>query len=284
MISLASINTWPWYKRLPLKWTAFGLATLIVCNPHPVLLFRHLQRLQNPNDLIEPNAPALAPMIEELRPQMSPDLPAKLRLQRVERYVLKRIPYEWDWNTWGNADYLPTVAEVVEMGREDCDGRAVVAASLLRHFGFQTELVSDFSHVWVKTDRGETMGPGEQKIIVATKDGLKIRTAGLTQIPKAMAYGIAVFPLRRELILVVVMWLLMIRRDRGAVRIGAAIVLLVIGLLALREGGGDYLAPTRWLQFGGGATMLVGTVFALARPRRVRSCHTQESLLSPPRR
>ena len=44
----------------------------------------------------------------------------------VEKFVYGHVPYAWDWDTWGVADYLPSVAEVRRMGREDCDGRAVV--------------------------------------------------------------------------------------------------------------------------------------------------------------
>ena len=149
-----------WY-RIPIKLAILGFTVLFVCFPYPGRLVRHVTRWQSPNTLIEPNAPALEPLVAALRPQITADMEPKEVLKTVEKFVYKEISYDWDWNTWGMADYIPTVAEAIAKGREDCDGRAVVAASLLARLGYDAAIVTDFAHVWVKTEHGETMGAAE---------------------------------------------------------------------------------------------------------------------------
>lgn len=263
----AALNQLRWYFRWPIKWAIFGIVYVIVCFPYPHLIIRHLQHWSDPNALIEPDAPALQPLANKLRAQMPPDMPPPQVLNHVEAFVYKHVPYDWDWNTWGMADYLPTVAEIMKIGHEDCDGRAVIAASLLKNLGYDARIVTDFAHVWVATDFGETMGPGKTKTVEVTDKGLKINARGLLQIPEILSYGIAVFPLPRELILVVVFWLLLLRRAAIWQTI-VALGLLVGGLMLVRYGAADYRAPRHAIELAGLAVFIVG-VLLLALGRRV---------------
>lgn len=270
------LNRLKWYTRIPAKWAVFGLVFLVVCFPYPNLLVRHVRHWQDPNALIEPDAKALAPLIKELEPMMSDTMPSQEALRTVENFVYEKLPYDWDWNVWGNADYLPTVTEALEKGREDCDGRAVVAASLLKRFGFEVQIVTDFAHVWVKTDRGETMGPGKRKAVVATDKGLQLRFDALQALPKAMAYSIAPFPLSRELVLLAVAWLLLLRVGGGKACNLVALLLLLDGLMLLRIGGKDFRSPIVWMQVLGLlnwiAVLICMFVWAGRNARRVGAC------------
>lgn len=252
------LNTLRWKIRLPVKSALFGLAALVVCFPYPRLLIRHIQHWSDPSVLVDASDPALQPLIEELRPKITDDLTPKQVLATVQEYVRGKIEYDWDWNTWGMADYLPTVGEAIALGREDCDGQAVVAASLLSHLGYDAELVTDFAHVWVKTEVGETMGPGKRKAVIASKEGLIVTLQAIGQLPQALGLGIAVFPFPRELILVLVMWLLLLRRRGGAYCYVTALLLFVSGLYLLREGGRFYLRPEVWKQLSGLLLMIGG--------------------------
>jgi hypothetical protein len=267
MHRLLVLNRLRWYTRLPAKWAVLGLTLLIVCFPYPSRLFRHLQHWRDPNALIEPDAPALEPFVTELRRRLTPDLSPAQTLRHVERFVYEKIPYEWDWNTWGTADYLPTVAEVFEMGKEDCDGRAVVAASLLRRLGFEAELVTDFAHLWVKTDQGETMGPGKQKAIIATEEGLRLQASALAELPRALSYGVAVFPLYRELIVLLMAWLLLLRSHGGVACSLVGLALLLAGLFLWRAGGTGYRHSALWMQWSGIVGIGVGVIWLLWRAR-----------------
>lgn len=262
------LNALRWYLRWPAKVAVLAFALLAVCFPYPHLLARHLDHWRDPNGLIEPNASQLTPLLEELRPKLSPDMPARDTLRAVERFVYRKIPYAWDWDTWGTADYLPTLAEVLEQGREDCDGRAVVAASLLANLGFEAELVTDFGHVWVKTERGETMSPGERKALRVTDEGYEFQKGAFVQATRHLAYGIAVFPLRRELLVLLVLWWLLLRRGGGRFPSLLGLVLLLDGLLILRLASTDYRNPLLAMQMVGLLNMGAGLFALLVWARR----------------
>lgn len=273
MEKLLALNKLRWPIRLPVKWAVFALSGLIVCFPYPARLIRHVQHWKDPHRLIEPNAPALQPLVQELAPILREKHTPRKALKAVQRFVYKKIPYEWDWNTWGMADYLPTVTEAIEKGREDCDGQAVVAASLLAHFGYHAELVTDFVHVWVKTDQGELMGPGRRKAVVATDKGLIVQQGALTQVPRALAFGAAVFPLIRELILVVVMWFLFLRADASVWSRVLGLGLFLAGLFLLRAGGVTLGDPALFKQLAGLLAIVAGWIVML---RRSRCCSSRD--------
>lgn len=263
------------HLRVPLKAACFTLLVVAVCFPHPVRLARHLGRLANLQLLIEPHAPELAAWDDDLRdclgkaaraatakrPTSPPGdgpalgglltrLPPRRVQAEVERFVYERVQYAWDWDTWGNADYVPTVAEMFAMAesrdgvlREDCDGRAVMAASLMRRLGYESSVATDLRHVWVVTPQGEWMGPGREKALVSTPRGnrLALRTA-LGNVPMSLSYGVAVFPLWRELVILGGAFLLARHRRTPVWAKGLAVLLLVDGLLFLRCGVIDPLA------------------------------------------
>ncbi len=262
------LNGLSWYARLPIKWALWGLVILAVCFPYPDRLVRHLRHWIDPNQLVEPDAPALKPMVEELRAELTDGLAPKDALKRVERFVYEKIRFEWDWNTWGVVDYLPTVSEVIEQGKEDCDGRAVVAASLLRNFGFEAYLVNDLAHMWVRTEVGDTMSPGEKPVAVATERGLEIRLPSIVDSLKALAFGVAVFPRGRELIIVFALWLLLLRRNGGVACSLISLALLIAGLLLTRNASRIYQTPIVWMQLTGAAAVLAGTFGQLIWARR----------------
>ena len=255
------------HVRVLAKFAVLSLAILVVLYPYPNVLIRQLDHLANPNALIQPDAPALKPLIEDVSKLIMPKADASTTLGIIESYVSARIPYAWDWDTWGVADYMPTVEETLAAGREDCDGRAVIAASLLTHLGFKAQLVADGAHVWVWTPNGETMGPHAVRTIQATSEGFVIDWAGLRVMPKTLAFGIAVFPLERELILVGVIWLLLLAPGVGRAQAIAAAGMLVLALALFRYGGADFDAPL-WVALWMGLGLLGGAVvLCLAHPR-----------------
>ncbi len=246
----------------------------MVCFPYPHLFVRHIQHWRDPNALIEPDAPGLKPWLVELEPDLDGLEAGSEALKVVERFVYRKVPYAWDWDTWGVADYLPTVPETLQAGAEDCDGRAVISASLLRNLGYEADLVTDSVHVWVKTDHGETMSPGRLPKLIETRDGkAHVRWRSLLNLPKSAAYGIAVFPLLRELIVVAVFWLLALRKGMRSLDAAICLALLSGGLLLLRISGAEPWHPTN-LHFAGQwtalATMLTGVVALQIAYRRAR--------------
>jgi len=68
MKSLLFLNNLRWYWRWPTKTAVFVFSIVAVCYPYPHLLVRQIGRLANPNSLIEPDSPALRPLIDDLTP------------------------------------------------------------------------------------------------------------------------------------------------------------------------------------------------------------------------
>lgn len=253
--------------RLPIRWPfkglIFALAVFVVCFPSPFQFIRHVERWRAPDHLIEPNAPALQPWFEEIQSRLTTPRNSKEDLHQVEAFVYEKLPYAYDWDLWGNADYIPTVAEALQAGREDCDGRAVVAASLLARMGYKPRLVTDFGHVWVWTEQGETMSPGQSIAVVAEEGGkLALQPSALADLFQAAALGLRIFNPYRELILAVILWLLLLGgpRIRFMAGVQLALILLAFGVIHLGRVGG-YSA----LRLGGASRMgIAGALLGIA--------------------
>ena len=265
-----------WSLKLALLLLLLGL----VLYPNPVLLVRNIQHWSRLDQLPDPHDPALDDLAAALEPQLAGVTSDRQALAIVEAYVITRLPYAWDWETWGVADYVPTVAEAIDKGREDCDGQAVVAAALLRRHGYEAHLVTDGTHVWVWTPSGETMSPmrtaSGRSVVSADEDGSHFDLlaiidprALLIDWPVSLAYGIHVFPLWRELVLVAGLWLCLLgvepRRRREVAGGGGLVLALVLLRLA---GGWERAIPAAALAWVGVIVVGVVLCWAWRSPRR----------------
>jgi hypothetical protein len=298
-----------WYLRLPLKWLVFTVITLFVLFPNPFRLARHLSHIANLDAMVEPAAPGLAAWEDEVRRRLEkkrqdqffvsrgadnsdiPPIDPRAAQIEVERFVYAKVGYAWDWDVWGMADYMPTVSEMFEQAavaedrrmREDCDGRAVIAASLMRRLGYESRLVTDLRHVWVTTPQGEWMGPGRKKAIRSSRRGNETQWAtALSNVPVSLSYGVAVFPIWREAIILVTGILLMLHRGMSSRAMAVGVLLMVQGLLYLRLG---CFAPAQlsreasaWPAWIGGVHLLAGSVVLLVYSSRARREATKRRL------
>jgi len=74
----------------------------------------------------------------------------------IEKFVLKRIRYVSDYETWDNMEYWPTAEEVWQRRQEDCDGRAILAVSILRSRGYPSaRLAISLDHMWAEVNSRE---------------------------------------------------------------------------------------------------------------------------------
>jgi hypothetical protein len=161
---------WRWLEtRRPLKRAALKVAllagvVLFALYPNPVLFVRQINHLLDTESLIQPDLPAMPEINREIDQLMATNAPPLTEFKAVERFVYRRITYQYDWHGWWNIDYWPTAAEVWERKREDCDGRAVLATSILRARGYpEARLVANLEHVWVAVGTNELMGPMADK-------------------------------------------------------------------------------------------------------------------------
>jgi hypothetical protein len=238
---------WDWLaarsagQRIFIKCVLLGVFTLPVFFPWPGQLLKQIPRWKNPDSLIETNAPFLAAINQRIDGQLKLDGTRKDELQAVERFVYREIKYGYDWDVWGNTDYWPTVAEVWENKREDCDGQAVLTASILRSRGFEeVHIVGNLSHVWVTAGTNEVMSPQADRNFQRVDGKLKVKLPGVKTFLLTWAH-INRFPVVRSLLLLMAVLLLMLHPVWDVKQWWMTFGIGVAGLLLLYDWGGKYL-------------------------------------------
>ncbi|SDY80841.1 hypothetical protein [Tindallia californiensis] len=121
--------------------------TLFVLYPNPMKLGLSIYRIFHPPI----NAVGVAHLLEEI-----PLEPAE-----IETYVLREIPYQYDWVTYGMPWYFPTLEEVLDNKTGDCKSRFLVLASLFESQEIPYQLSFSLSHFWVVYE-GKAETPLEQ--------------------------------------------------------------------------------------------------------------------------
>jgi hypothetical protein len=118
------------------RWVTLLLWTLIALYPNPLMLYTSAQRAWSPP--IDPQA------VRQLAATL-PDDPRAIEAAVDTTLVHYAVP----WETHGVPWYFPSAAEVLEQGQGDCQGRAVVLASILQAKGIPARFVGSFDHLWV---------------------------------------------------------------------------------------------------------------------------------------
>lgn len=140
-----------------------SLWTLLVLYPNPYRLFASLYRIYQP----AVNANAIA--------HLQGDLPETA--QEIEEYVLRTVPYQYDWQTYGVPFYFPRVDEVLEKGAGDCKSRFVVLASIFESLEIPYQQQFSLSHFWINYE-GKEENPIEipdSALFVRNEQGLRIQ-------------------------------------------------------------------------------------------------------------
>jgi hypothetical protein len=113
----------------------FILWILFVLYPNPLNLIISIQRVLN----FDADPGVVESMLNDL-----PSAPVD-----IEKAVLARIPYRYDWELYSMPWYCPTVEEVLERGAGDCKARALVLASVLEVKNITYQVHSSPMHIWV---------------------------------------------------------------------------------------------------------------------------------------
>src|SRR5690554_6325548 len=126
----------PMRKRLVLMMLLFfSFWTLFVLYPNPYRLALSLYRIIHPA-----TNPAAVVELLETAPSEARD---------IEEFVLKEIPYQYDWQTYGVPFYFPTAEEAMEKRTGDCKSHFVVLASLFEAKDIDYRQSFSLSHFWV---------------------------------------------------------------------------------------------------------------------------------------
>lgn len=68
----------------------------------------------------------------------------------LEIFTYLRIKHKPDLMQYLTVDHLPTVSEVLRSGIDDCDGRAILAATLVLFRGYDAWVLAHPTHYWVE--------------------------------------------------------------------------------------------------------------------------------------
>ncbi len=139
------------------------LWTFLVLYPNPYRFGVSLYRVFNP--AINPEA--ITHLLED-----APEDP-----QEIEKYVLRTIPYQFDWQTYGVPFYFPKTEEVLANSTGDCKSRFVILASIFEAKGISYRQSFSLSHFWVHYDGKEenSIEMESNALLTRNDEGLKIQ-------------------------------------------------------------------------------------------------------------
>ena len=116
---------------------------------NPFIWKSQIERFSSPEQLVQPQK--VAQFYEEMREGIKHD-PEEIFL-----YTKWKIPYSADFVHHGALNHLATAEEVLQSGKEDCDGQAVLLCSVLRYAGYSAYAVIGPSHAWVEVKTDELL-------------------------------------------------------------------------------------------------------------------------------
>ena len=94
------------FLRWPAKALLFAAAAFLVLFPDPGRARTLMARVQDMEQLLDPEHPALAPLEQQARASLSNTADGRSALRVVEKVVYEHVPYSFDWQTWGVVEWL----------------------------------------------------------------------------------------------------------------------------------------------------------------------------------
>lgn len=148
-------------RRLKATGWALGLCVLL-CFPAFWLLPEQVhRRVTRETSLLTPDAPAVQQAVTEFLAE-TPDFasqPLADQLAAVKAWVMREVVWELDFVLYSVAAHVGTPTEALTLGSDDCQGQAVVMASMLLALGFpHVWAVESPFHWWVLV-RDPALGP-----------------------------------------------------------------------------------------------------------------------------
>jgi len=277
---LAKLNFW---QRLLVKSGMFSLVVLFVHFPDPSLLAKQIGHLLHPERLIQTDFAGIAEINREIDASLPPNPTRADELRATERFVDLNVTYDFDWNVWGNADYWPTAAEVWAKRKEDCDGQAVLAASILRSRGFGTAtLAGNITHVWVVVDKDELMSPGTETNFSGSGGVISVALPSWRLMLDGTAFYLCQFPGGRLLIMLLCAIVLCHHPSRNLTSLLAVSALCLCGYALIVRWSSNAPESLNRLDFAGGILLLGSApILAASVPALVRKLRPREITSGP---
>lgn len=269
------IARFPVWAQIILKSAIFVVVLIIVLFPNPILLVKQIYTYTHLDSLIQTTFPEMEHINQELDAILPSNATRQQEFQMIQRYVYQHIPYMYDWHNWGNADFWPTAEQVWQRQREDCDGQAVLAASILRARGFESaRLMGNIRHIWVAVDEEELMSPDREQTVIYEEGKIRINWPSRELLFGALAIYFGDFPGIRHVILLFTLLGLCYHPGSSFSRFLGLAIMALIGLIVLQDWARQTLqtrAGTIDIHFVGGSLLLCGAIFlAVIMKKRVQ--------------
>ncbi|MBN1465745.1 hypothetical protein JXA02_08300 [candidate division KSB1 bacterium] len=230
---------WHWLSersflvRLIIKTVLFICIFLVVTFPNPVLNIKQVQAYLNTETLFDTNfeLDVINAEIDSLLPANHTTLD---EYKAVVQFVYQHIPYQFDWDNWGNSEYWPSASETWRRGREDCDGRAILAVAIFRSRGYKdANIVGSMKHLWIKVGDQELMGPDRETIMVMDQGQKKMRMPPFIYMVEAMALQLSYYPIFRMLLITLIALILLYHPATDVQRLLGLAVVAIIGFVLI---------------------------------------------------
>lgn len=226
----------PWVGKMMIKIAIFAAILITVLFPNPALLFRQIAAYSNTESLIQTDFPGIEQINQDVNAALPAGVTRQQEFQAIQRYVYHNIPYAYDWDNWGNVDFWPTAAQVWARRQEDCDGQAVLAASILRARGFESaRLVGNIRHIWVAVDEQELMSPDREQTLVREGGKVRLKLPSWELLLGSTALYFSEFPAFRNALLLIVLIGLCYHPGRSRSQFLGLTVMGLLGFLLVHD-------------------------------------------------
>jgi hypothetical protein len=250
--------------RVLLKITIFCCVLFFILNPNPKRFVHQVQRYFQTELLIQEKFTGIDRINREINALLPSNATPQEEFAVVQSYVYEHIAYEYDWDNWGNIDYWPTAEDVWARQREDCDGRAVLAASILRSRGFDSAtLAGSIRHIWVQIGERGLMAPDTEQNVRISGGELSVSLPSLQILLESTALYVADFPTIRNLILFFAALLLCYHPSRKLSQFFGIATVGLVGFILFKDWAQDVNSGKLHgmnIYFWGGS-LLIGTSF-----------------------
>lgn len=262
---LAAFKLW---ERVTIKSATFVSILIIVLYPNPILLIQQVRSYVDADSLIQPAFAGISHINQEIDGLLTPGATREHEFHTIQRYVYEHIPYAYDWENWGNIDFWPTAEQVWERRKEDCDGRAILAVSILRSRGFTSAaLVGSIRHIWVEVDQDELMGPDIERTLTRVDGKTRINLPSANLLLGSVALHVADFPTIRNLILLFTGMLLCYHPCKNLAGFFMLSTMGLLGFILWKDWARHVMAtrniPINFDLIGGGSLLCIALILSL---------------------
>jgi hypothetical protein len=145
-------------KELLLAAFLSGLYLLTGFTPNPMAWPEQIYYRLAINENIQPENPQIKQLELEFKEffikesqldYLSNKITEETKLRLVETFIESKIPYVTDFNNYFAIENIPSISRVLERG-DDCDGIAIVTASLLKRLNYDSYVILGKWHSWIE--------------------------------------------------------------------------------------------------------------------------------------